>query len=105
MIMCLLGVRQRFGSGMMVEGGTCARGNIYRPSLRSAEADISSTLDTFATINKLDTIKTPETFTSSLNTLTASHYNYYTVLMMAAGCSSQNAQAPVMLLENLTNIL
>jgi len=54
--MCLLGVHQRFGSGMIVEGGTCARGNIYRPSLRSAEADISSTLDTLATINKLDTI-------------------------------------------------
>ena len=56
MIMCLLGVCQRFGSGMIVEGGTCARGSIYRPSLRSAEADISITLDTLATINKLDTI-------------------------------------------------
>ena len=62
MIMCLLGVCQRFGSGMIVEGGTCARGYIYRASLRSAEADISSTLDTLATINKLDTINTPETF-------------------------------------------
>ena len=41
---------------MIVEAGTCARGNIYRPSLRSAEADISITLDTLATINKLDTI-------------------------------------------------
>ena len=59
--MCPLGVRQRFGSGMIVEGGTCARGNIYRASLRSAEADISNTLDTLATINKLDTINTPET--------------------------------------------
>ena len=54
--MCLLGVCQLFGSGMIVEGGTCARGNIYRPSLRSVEADISITLDTLATINKLDTI-------------------------------------------------
>ena len=87
MIMCLLGVCQRFGSGMIEEGGTCARGYIYRASLRSAEADISSTLDTFATINKLDTINSPETFTSTLNTLTTSHYNYYIVLIMAAGCS------------------
>ena len=102
MIMCLLGVCQRFGSGMMVEGGNCARGYIYRASLRSAGADISSTLDTFATINKLDTINTPETFTSTLNTLTTSHYNYYIVLIMAAGCSFQNAQTPVMLLQNLT---
>ena len=102
MIMCLLGVCQRFGSGMIEEGGTCARGYIYRASLRSAEADISSTLDTFATINKLDTINTPETFTSTLNTLTTSHYNYYIVLIMAAGCSFQNAQTPVMLLQNLT---
>ena len=61
MIMSQLGVRQRFGSGMIVEGGTRARENIYRPSLRSAETDISSTLDTLATINKLDTINTPET--------------------------------------------
>ena len=87
MIMCLLGVCQRFGSGMIEEGGTCARGYIYRASLRSAEADISSTLDTFAAINKLDTINSPETFTSTLNTLTTSHYNYYIVLIMAAGCS------------------
>ena len=34
----------------------CIRRNTYRPSLRSAEADISITLDTLATINKLDTI-------------------------------------------------
>ena len=67
MIMCLLGVCQRFGSGMIEEGGTCARGYIYRASLRSAEADISSTLDTVTTINKLDTINTPETFTSTFN--------------------------------------
>ena len=60
--MCLLGVCQRFGSGMIEEGGTCARGYIYRASLRSAEADISSTLDTVTTINKLATINTPETF-------------------------------------------
>ena len=102
MIMCLLGVCQRFGSGMIEEGGTCARGYIYRTSLRSAEADISSTLDTFATINKLDTINTPETFTSTLNKLTTSRYNYYTVLIMVAGCSSQNTQIPLMLLRNLT---
>ena len=101
-IMCLLGVRQRFGSGVIREGGTCARENIYRSSLRSAKADISSTLDTVTTINKLDTINTPETFTSTLNTLTTSHYNYYIVLIMAAGCSFQNAQTPVMLLQNLT---
>ena len=101
--MCLLGVRQRFGSGMIREGGTCARENIYRPILRSAMADISSTLDTVTTINKLDTIiNTPETFTSTLNTLTTSHYNYYTVLIMVAGCSSQNTQTPVMLSQNLT---
>ena len=99
--MCLLSVRQRFGSGMIREGGTCARENIYRPSLRSAKADISSTLDTVTTINKLDTINTPETFTSTLNKLTTSHYNYYTVLIMVAGCSSQNTQTPVILLQNL----
>lgn len=100
--MCLLGVRQRFGSGVIREGGTCARENIYRPSLRSAKADISSTLDTVTTINKLDTINTPETFTSTLNKLTTSHYNYYTALIMVAGCSSQNTQTPVMLSQNLT---
>ena len=102
MIMCLLGVCQRFGSGMIVEGGTCARGYIYRASLRSVKADISSTLDTVTTINKLDTINTPETFTSTLNKLTTSRYNYYTILIMVAGCSTQNTQTPVILLQNLT---
>ena len=71
-----------------MERGICARENIC------------SILKTLTTINKHDT---PETFTGSLNTLTASHYNYYTVCINnAAGYSSQNAQTPVMLFQNLT---